>query len=178
MAKDLVLTLTGHDKIGIVENVTDLALKCKSNIGESRMAHLGGEFAMMMLLTTPDEQFKRLQERLKSLEKDGFTINIVETSPIDSTKYSGWIPYQIKMTGADHEGVIYDITRHLSKHNINIESMETSIVSAPMSGTPLVSVSAVVVVPPDVSFHDLEEGLEKDGDGLNMDTEVAPYTGR
>ena len=178
MAKDLVLTLTGHDKIGIVEKVTDLVLKCKSNIGASRMAHLGGEFAMMMHLTAPDEQFESLQKSLKALKNEGFTVNIVETSPVDIAKFSGWIPYQIKMAGADHEGVVHDITHHLTKNNINIENMETSIVSAPMSGTPLFSVSAIIVVPPAITFNDLEDGLEKVGDGLNMDTEVAPYTGR
>ncbi len=177
MAKELVLTFTGHDKIGLVEHVTDLVLKCKSNIGASRMAHLGGEFAMMMHLTTPDDQFEGLQQVFDKLKKEGFSINMVETNPADAAKFAGWTPYQIKMTGADHEGVVHVITHHFTKNNINIENMETSVVSAPMSGIPLFSVKAIIAVPPDITFQQLEEGLEKVGDELNMDTHVSRYTG-
>jgi glycine cleavage system transcriptional repressor len=177
MAKELVLTLTGHDKIGLVEHVTDLVLKCKSNIGASRMAHLGGEFAMMMHLKAPDDQYDCLKKEFNVLKEEGFTINMVETNRVDTAKFAGWIPYQIKMTGADHEGVVHVITHHFTKNNINIENMETSVVSAPMSGIPLFSISAVIVVPPDITFQQLEAGLEKVGDELNMDADVSRYTG-
>lgn len=177
MTKNLVLTLTGHDKIGIVDHVTEMVLQCNGNIEGSRMARLGGEFAMMMLVAVPEDRIERLQQHITSLKEEGYVVNAVETDPGDPQKYSGWIPFYVKMAGADHEGVVHEITHHLAECGINIESLETSVVKAPMSGTPLFSISAIVLVPPKISLHELEEGLKRVGDELNMDSEVTPYVG-
>ena len=45
MRKNIVLTLAGHDRIGIVERITKEVLNGGGNIVGSRMARLGGEFA-------------------------------------------------------------------------------------------------------------------------------------
>ena len=49
MRKNIVFTLTGSDKIGIVEEVTKVFLDHNGNVETSRMARLGGEFAILML---------------------------------------------------------------------------------------------------------------------------------
>jgi len=53
MKRNLVLTLTGPDRIGIVEKVTGLLLERGGNVETSRMARLGGEFAVLMLVSLP-----------------------------------------------------------------------------------------------------------------------------
>ena len=60
MPKNIVLTLTGRDKVGIVENVTSVIAKRDGNVESSRMARLGGEFAMLMLVTVSDKEFANL----------------------------------------------------------------------------------------------------------------------
>ena len=50
MQKTFVLTLTGPDRIGFVEKVTGLLLERGGNVETSRMARLGGEFAILMLV--------------------------------------------------------------------------------------------------------------------------------
>ena len=177
MAHSLVLTLIGHDKIGIVDSVTNLVMRSNGNIGASRMARLGGEFAMLLLIETPADRFECLRKDLISLREEGYIVNIVETEQDDAKKYTGWLPCQIEMTGADHEGVVHLITRYLAEHSINIESLETSVMKAPMSGTPLFAIKAVVVIPPGFTLPRLEQGLKKVGDELNMDTKVMPFTG-
>ena len=41
MNKNIVLTLTGHDRIGIVEEITNMFVKHGGNVEFSRMARLG-----------------------------------------------------------------------------------------------------------------------------------------
>ena len=53
MSKNFVLTLTGPDRIGIVERVTRVLLDRGGNVETSRMARLGGEFAILMLVSMP-----------------------------------------------------------------------------------------------------------------------------
>jgi glycine cleavage system regulatory protein len=54
--------------------------------------------------------------------------------------------------------------------------MDTEVLNAPMSGTPLFTMTAVVFAPPNLSA-DWREALAEVGDDLNVDTEVSLYTG-
>lgn len=176
MQKHLVMTVTGPDRTGLVEHITKLLLEYQGNVEESRMARLGGEFAMLMLVSVPEDKFEPVRESIRSLRNEDYKVTTRETERGYSAKFTGWMPYQVKVSGADHEGIIYQITRYLAERGINIESMDTDMFSAPMSGTPLFTMTAVVLVPPDLprNWHD---DLEAVGDDLNVDTEVSPYTG-
>ena len=61
MRVNFVLTLTGPDRIGIVENVTGLLVARGGNVEVSRMARLGGEFAILMLVSIPVEHVADLR---------------------------------------------------------------------------------------------------------------------
>jgi glycine cleavage system transcriptional repressor len=178
MQKKLVLTISGRDRIGIVEQVTKLVLEYNGNVESSRMARLGGEFAMLMLVAISDLKFEELIASINSLQKEGFTVSWCQTKEQDPVKYAGWVPYQIEINSADHEGIIHQISQHLAAHKINIETLDTNMVKAPMSGTPLFMMTAIVVVPPALSFHILQEDLKKIGDDLNMDIHLSSYTGK
>ena len=171
MPKNIVLTLTGRDKVGIVESVTNVIAKRDGNVEASRMARLGGEFAMLMLIALPDNQFTNLEQDFQPMRTEGYQVTLLQTED-DSKKYAGWLPYEIEVTGADHEGIIHDISHHLAVQGINIENMDTSSTPAPMSGTPLFMMKGVVLVPPKLTFHVWSDALEEIGDKLNVSVKV------
>ena len=172
MTKDIVLTLTGHDRVGIVDQITDLFVKHGGNVETSRMAHLGGEFAMLALVSFDDKELPALESEFNKLREEGFQITLVETEDDHAKKYAGWLPYKIEVLGADHEGIIHKVTHHLAQQDINIEDMETSTSPAPMSGTPLFRMEATVLAPPNLPFHKWSDSLEEIGDNLNVNIEV------
>ena len=86
-----------------------------------------------------------------------------------------WLPYRIEVRGANHEGIIHKIAEHLSKQGINIESIDTSVIPAPMSGAPLFTMDAIVVVPPDLPKNKWQDELKDVADGLNVELEVLLY---
>ncbi|RMH69216.1 MAG: transcriptional regulator [Gemmatimonadetes bacterium] len=178
MKKHLVITLTGADQIGIVEQVTKRVLDNGGNIEASRMARLGGEFAILMLVSVEESQFDALNETIQNLTQSGFQVTTCSTGDNETTRYHGWVPYTIEVHGADHEGIIHHITGKLAKHGVNIETMDTNMVKAPMSGTPLFMMSATVLIPPEQSFRTLAEELEHTADDLNVDVAVIPFTGK
>jgi glycine cleavage system transcriptional repressor len=170
MPKNIVLTLTGRDRIGLVDHVTSLVVTRGGNVGASRMAHLGGEFAMLMLIALPESEIGVIDQDFQSLRGEGYQVSIVQTE--DSKKYDGWLPYEIEVTGADHEGIIHDIAHYLASRGINIENMDTSSNPAPMSGTPLFTMKGVVLAPPKLNFHAWSDELEEIGDKLNVNVTV------
>lgn len=171
MSKNLVLTLTGHDKVGLVDEVTNLLVKHHGNISASRMAHLGGEFAMLMLIAVSDKEVAGLDAELNELRAGGYQITLVATKD-DSKKYAGWIPYQIDIAGADHEGILHEISHYLAGLKINIENMDASAAPAPMSGAPLFTLKGAVLVPPKLRFHDWSDALIELCDRLNVSVKI------
>ncbi len=172
MKKEIVLTLTGHDRVGIVKEITNVLVKSGGNVETSRMARLGGEFAMLALIALNETDLPALETDLQKLRGEGFQITSLQTEHDHSKKYAGWLPYQIEVLGADHEGIVYEITHHLAQQGINIEDMETTTAPAPMSGTPLFTMNATVLVPPQLPFHKWSDALEEIGDKLNVTVEV------
>ncbi|MBN1999677.1 transcriptional regulator [candidate division KSB1 bacterium] len=177
MKNYIVLTLTGTDRIGLVDQITDIILKNKGNIEASKMARLGGEFAMLAFISVPENNKDHLSQKLLGLKTEGFLIVVKETGPGQTQKYHGWLPYKLDVHGADHEGIIHQIAHDLAQKGVNIESMDTGMIQAPMSGTPLFFMSAVVLVPPALIFQHLREGLERSSDEVNVNCELSPYKG-
>ena len=175
MPKRFVITLTGSDDIGVVEHVTELILECKGDVQASRMSRLGGEFAMLFLISVPVSETEHLAENIEKLAKEDFKVTITETEWGVAAIHKDWIPYKIEVTGANHEGIIHEIAGHLSELGINIESIETNVVPAPMSGVPLFTMDAIVVAPPDLSRNQWRDELEEVADDLHVDLTISIY---
>lgn len=173
MVRDLVLTLTGPDRIGLVEGVTRLLLERGGNVATSRMARLGGEFAILMLVELPEAKAAGLGEAVEALLGTGYKLTVTDTAEGDEPGRAGWPTYQIEVSGADHEGIIHEVASYLSGRGINIESMDTETAPAPVTGAPLFLMSALVAVPPELDEDDWHDGLDEVADRQNVEIRVA-----
>src|SRR5687767_15922282 len=74
--RDLVLTLLGPDRPGLVEAVADTIAAHGGNWLESRMAHLAGRFAGILRVELPAERLPGLEEALARLQSRGLRITV------------------------------------------------------------------------------------------------------
>ena len=58
----LALTASGEDQVGLVERFTARILDAGCNIEESRMAVLGGQFSILMLVSGPWHALTKLED--------------------------------------------------------------------------------------------------------------------
>jgi len=172
MQSNFVLTLTGPDRIGIVEELTGLLLERGGNVETSRMARLGGEFAVLMLVSMPSGRADGLADGLGSLTAQGYKATITPSGRTYAEAHPGWLPYRIEVRGADHEGIIHEVAHYLSSRGISIEAVESESTPAPTSGAPLFAMTAEVVVPPGLSGEGWQAGLEEIGGRMNLDIGV------
>ena len=177
MRKNIVLSLTGSDRIGIVDRVTEFLTKFDGNVETSRMARLGGEFAMLMLISMPENLIDGFNNGIAVLQKEGLQISTKLTQQSYSEKFAGWLPFQIEVHGADHEGIVHKVAHYMTERGINIESMDTGIVPAPMSGTLFFSMNAIVLVPPSMPQKEWQADLDDLADNLNVEIKVSAYKG-
>jgi len=172
MQKNLILTLSGPDRVGIVERVTGLLLARGGNVETSRMARLGGEFAILMLVSIPADRIDGIDGAFAGLTAKGYKISTKLAERPQASPHAGWGPFRIEVEGADHEGIIHEVARYLSENGINIESMDSETTMAPVSGSPLFSMTAQVVAPPSLSGKGWTQGLQAIADRLNLEIRV------
>lgn len=173
MSASIVLTVTGPDRVGLVEEVTKALLDVGANVETSRMSRLGGEFAVLMLVAVQDGGAQRVEPALADLAAQGYRVSTAVTRAFGGTAYAGWARYRIEVRGADHEGIVHQIARELSQQGISIESAETTTTEAPVSGAPLFTMSAEVVVPPGAAQDSWMAALEDAAAASNVDIDIS-----
>jgi glycine cleavage system transcriptional repressor len=172
MSTEMVLTLTGPDRVGIVEEVTSALLGLGGNVGASRMARLGGEFAILMHVSLTDTSPADFERAFEHLVEQGYRVGITPAAQAASQPHPTWLPYVIEVQGADHEGIVHELARGLSDFGINIESMDTWTSEAPLTGTLLFHMTAKVSVPPTLQDTGWEAEIADAGRRANVDVEV------
>lgn len=169
----LVITATGEDKVGLVDRLSSKITESGCNIEESRMAVLGGQFALIMLLAGPWNALSKLEGQMEALgDQLGLTIVHKRTQKRERTKPA--IPYSVEVVAMDHPGIVRNLAAFFSKNGINIEELQTDTYPAPHTGTPMFSVSMTVGVQADVHIPTLRGNFFDYCDDLNLDATFEP----
>lgn len=174
MRTNIVLTLAGPDRVGIVEEVTKVILGLDGNVENSRMSRLGGEFAILMLVALPEENVGELEIALEYLKTQDYSLSVRATRQGQIGAHPGWRPYRVEVQGADHEGIVHSIAAGLARLGISIESMDSWVSRAPMSGSGLFSMMALVVVPPRIVDTEWQEAVQATAEETGVDVVISP----
>lgn len=168
-----VLTAIGTDRVGIVDDLSALIEESSCNIEESRMAVLGGEFAVIMLITGEEGQIDLLRESIKDIENK-LDLSIVSKKTEAPHMAPAGRPYLIESFSLDAPGIVHSVSALLHKYNINIEDLETDTSSAPWTGAAMFHMRAHIIVPSSISVPELREQLEKLEHDRDLDITMKP----
>ena len=170
---DLVLTLIGPDRPGIVEAIAEPIARHGGNWLESRMAHLAGKFAGILRIEVPSGQEAALTAALSALDADGLKLT-VEAGPAPAAE-AGSRTFLLELMGLDRPGIVREISHALAERGVNIEELITDRTTAAMSGELLFRSRARVSIPPRTDPEGLRERLEQlAGDLMVQVTLAAP----
>lgn len=169
----LVLTAVGPDRPGIVQEISSAIHDSSANLEDSRMAILGGEFALILLFSGPPEAVARVSDRCTGLEaRLGLRVSLKETTrPSAATPF---LPYRLRVSGVDRPGIVASVSKVLAGREINVSSLESRITNAPLSGTPMFQLWAELRVPSEVSLAPLRKDLAAACDQENLDYSLEP----
>jgi glycine cleavage system regulatory protein len=162
----LVLTVIAPDQPGLVEKVAQCIAAHGGNWLESRMSRMAGQFAGILKVAVPAEAYDELVEALQGLSAQGIRVLLAQ-SGIDPS--CTWKPISLELVGNDRPGIVRDITRLLSEHGVNLESLHTEVTPAPMSSEPLFHCQALLAVPLTLKLEVLQEKLEALADDLMVE---------
>ncbi|HEX8979421.1 MAG TPA: glycine cleavage system protein R [Parasulfuritortus sp.] len=169
----LVITATGEDQVGLVQKFTSRILDAGCNIEESRMALLGGQFAMIMLVSGRWDALTKLEDRLTTVGAElGLTIVQKRTKEVE--RPAPLVPYSINVVAMDHPGIVHNLANFFAQRGINIEELATDTYPAPHTGTPMFSVNMTVGIPADTHISTLRGDFLDHCDNLNLDAIFEP----
>jgi glycine cleavage system regulatory protein len=174
MRTHLVVTITCPDHPGIVERVTEVIERYSANWEESQMARLGGDFAGIVRVSVAAEKAEALAAALWALDEERMSVVVKFAGAAESPAVPAQSLYELRLTGADHEGIVHTVSRYLSDQGINVEKMETAVVPAPMSAAPLFHMEAQIRTPGELPLSELDANLQRIAEDLGVDIELSP----
>lgn len=122
---EFAVTSIGRDRPGIVAAISGALHELQGNIEDSRMAILGGHFAVMLIVELPAEVgAERLEARLgeigAELGLDAIAVN--EVAPAAETSRPTHV---VSVYGADHPGIVHAVSAALAELGVNITDLQT-----------------------------------------------------
>jgi glycine cleavage system transcriptional repressor len=169
----LVITASGEDKVGLVDRLSSKIAESGCNIEESRMAVLGGQFALIMLLSGPWNALSKLEGQMESLG-DQLGLSIIHKRTQQRERTQPVVPYRVEVVAMDHPGIVRNLAAFFSRNGINIEELQTDTYPAPHTGTSMFSVTLTVGIHADVHIPTLRGNFLDYCDDLNLDASFEP----
>jgi len=166
----LVLTVIGEDRPGLVETLSATVAAHGGNWLESRMARLAGRFAGLARVEVPAASAAALAAALEALEARGLAV-VVESGAEGPARAR---PVRLDLVGADHPGILREVSRVLAGRRVNVEELTTECSDAPMGGQLLFRATALLVLPLNLEIEDLRSDLESIAADLMVDVTLEP----
>jgi glycine cleavage system regulatory protein len=159
-----ILTAIGDDRPGLVSALSAPITAHGASWERSQLTRLAGKFAGVVLVDVADDRYDALVADLQALEGLRVTVDRSDAvAPGDSQRL------QLELLGADHPGIVAEISASLAAHGVGIEELATDVREAPMAGGTLFEARAVLSAPVGVSAEDLRSTLEALADELMVD---------
>ena len=170
--RSFVLTATGHDRPGIVAAVTRVLLDLGVNLEDAEMAILRGHFAIVLILSAPDELGEaQLREELQAVGRE-LPLEAVTLSAVEQLAGGSPEPtHAISVYGADHPGIVHAMATALAASDANIIDLSSRLVGDP----PIYVLGIEVELPPGGDADALRAALapvaERSGVELAIESE-------
>lgn len=161
----LILTLIGPDRPGLVRALSESVAAHGGNWLESRLAHLAGQFAGIVLVDVPEGTEVALQAALAELTAEGLRVAVEPAGAGVSPPRA----VRVKLVAHDRPGIVRDVAAALAARGANIEEMATHVTSGSFSGEAMFEATVRVQLPADIDPAELRHALERLGNELMVD---------
>lgn len=174
MQREIVLSVIADDHPGIVQSLAETIAEHGGNWLDSSMSHLSGKFAGIVLLEVSGEREQELEDALRSLDRSGLHVTFERTASSSDPQTSHYV--MVSIIANDRPGIVGEISDLLARHDINIETLTTSVADTPMSSGHLFKARFQANLPGNMSYDDLQRVLESASDDLMVELDGHPWS--
>lgn len=166
----LVITLMGPDRPGIVADLATWVTEQGGNWLESRLLRLGGQFAGALRIEIDPAALPMLEDKLEKLRESGLRLNWTEEprSAVTGKRRS----CLLKLCAQDQPGIVKQVFEVFRVHKVNVEELKTGTRGAPWSGHTLFEAEAQLSLPDSSDLEGIRKALEALSNDLMVDIDL------
>jgi glycine cleavage system regulatory protein len=167
---NLVLTVVGDDRAGLVKALAEQVSRYGGNWEHSQLAELAGTFAGVVEVSVPEERMADLIAALRALS------GLLTITAHPGHEAQGVEPARqltLNVLGNDHPGIVRDVSAALNSHQLSIDTTSTRTWEAPMAGGRLFEAIVVARVPASADLLALRRDLELVAAEIQVDIDLA-----
>ena len=173
MTQHLLVTAVGDDRTGLVRHVTSTLLDCGCNITESRLATMGSQFVMLILVSGNWHSRNKLESALASVADQQSLQITLRDSNVEVVR-ADQLPYAIDLVCLDQPGIVNTLASFLSAHDIAITEMTSKRYAAAHTGAQMFNLQMVISLPDSTHIATLREAFMELCDHYNFDAILEP----
>lgn len=172
----VLLSISGHDRPGIVRDVSEALLELDANIDDSSMTALRGRFAMMLIVTLgASSKLGELKAAMAHLEqRTGLSVQTLELSAEEFAVSAPEPDCVVTVNGSDQPGIVHAVTEALAAQGASVVDMSTRSRKY-QDGNTLYMMALEIAAGESLSA--LRERLAAVADKLDVDIEVHEMDG-
>jgi len=170
------LTVVGRDRPGIVSEVTEILFRLGCNIADSSCSILGGQFAMILILSHPE--FERREDfgaAFAPLEESNLSVLLRAIKPGGEKRPDLYGEIcMISVYGADKPGIVFRVAKILGDHQINITDLNTKLIGS--AERPVYVMMIEALLPEGRSVEEIDAWMASVKQELEVDISVRSIT--
>ncbi len=120
---ELVLTIIGRDRAGVVASLADVVRFHDANWKRSELAEIAGTFAGVVVVEVGDDRVDELLTNLLVLREQGLHVTAQQVE--EPTVAPDADEVRLRLTGDDRPGVVHQISTAISDAGISISRLGT-----------------------------------------------------
>ena len=129
--RQVLLTVIGKDRPGIISTVTGILFKQRCNLEDISMTILENAFSMMMVVSLPPGRQAAVQKAFQVLEKKAglccYWKSFVGRPKRGEAHAKDSVTHLITAVGRDRTGIVYKISQTLAGFGLNITDLNSRI---------------------------------------------------
>ena len=172
---ELVLTIIGRDRAGVVASLADVVRFHDGNWKRSELAEIAGTFAGVVVVEVGNDRVDELLTNLLILRDQGLHVTAQQVE--EPTVAPEADELRLRLTGDDRPGVIHEISTAISELGISISRLGTVTDLPGQDGGRRFEISAQLTVPVEADIDAVLDSLGEIAVSLGITLEVEDLTG-
>jgi len=170
-----VISGIGPDQPGIVAAITNILYQRGCSIIDSTMNRLAHEFAVILIITVPDNvRFSELQREFLAVEESHHMTIMIKPIPeqLSLETHQPQNPYMVSVGGKDRVGITFQVSRKLAELDINITDLNAQTI--PGDNGPIYIMMVEVDVPNSIAIESVRKELQGLGAEMGVEIQIRP----
>jgi len=172
---ELVLTIIGRDRAGVVASLADVVRFHDGNWKRSELAEIAGTFAGVVVVEVGDDRVDELLTNLLVLRDQGLHVTAQQVEEPTAAPEADEV--RLRLTGDDRPGVVHEISTAISDLGVSISRLGTVTDLPGTDGGRRFEITAQLTVPAGADLDAVLDSVGALSGSLGIDLDVEDLTG-